>query len=283
MTNTSTLWKYDNNLRKFYVPIDLSYYEYTYNDVNNITSGEEYLITSGSENNTLNSNLANISFNNRNFNNNALWTFTNENGGYSIKNGNNYLSSVDGGNNGAALYFSSSLATWRYDDTNHAFYRQTLINYVTYSYNHANYINSGSNYYITNGDNNNLIALSVNGNNLTYFDMTDNEPTNTSSWLLNNYNGGYTIRNVSNNRYLYCSNNGTLSTNTNSRTWMYDANNHRLYYQRNYNNIFDITMELGLQQLMLIKLQNYILQQELLIVVIKILMYIYHLIITGGV
>ncbi len=236
MSNTSTLWKYDNNLRKFYVPIDLSYYEYTYNDVNSITSGEEYLITSGSENNSLNNNLTNSNFNNRNFNNNALWTITNENGGYTIKNGNNYLSSVDSGNNGASLNFSNYLTTWNYDNTNHAFYRQTLINYITYSYNHANYINSGSNYYITNGDNNNLIALSVNGNNLTYFDMTDNEPTNTSSWLLSNYNGGYTIRNASNNRYLYCSNNGTLSTNANSRTWTYDSTNHYLYYQRNYNN-----------------------------------------------
>ena len=235
MSNNVTLWKYDSTNRKFYQEIDLSYNEYTYNDVSSITSGENYLITNVSESNTLNNDLTNVSFDNRNYNSNALWTITNENGGYTIKNNNRYLSSVDNGNNGADLNLVNNITTWNYDNVNRAFYRQTLINYITYSYNHANYINSGSNYYITNGNDSNLIALSVNGNNLSYFDMTDDEPTNTSQWLLNNYNGGYTIRNTSNNRYLYCSNNGKLSTNTNSRTWTYDSTNHYLYYQRNYN------------------------------------------------
>ena len=236
MSNNATLWDYDSTSRKFYTVVDLSYNEYTYNDVDNIVSGEKYLVTNTSESNTLNNNLSNVSFDNRNYDASALWTVTNENGGYTFKNNNNrYLSSVDNGNNGADLTLVNNPSVWNYDNVNNAFYRQTLINYITYSYNHANYINSGSNYYITNGNDSNLIALSVNGNALTYFDMTDTEPTDASQWLLNNYGSGYTVRNVRNNRYLYSSNNGTLSTSNTQRVWMYNSSNHYLYYQRNTN------------------------------------------------
>ena len=239
LNNTEYVWDYDGDIDGFYKEFQITYTLYHYNVANTINSGSSYVITSGNTQNALNGEANNLVINDRNFVNTIEWRFQNTGGNnYTIYNvGDNRYLNYSNANNTIALAYGNAL-NWTYDSAN-----KMLSTTVTHR--EVNDVYGVSNIAIANGvhigyvnNSGQAVVLAGNGNsNTTQHTINVNGTfANTDNWNISSYNGGYRIRNASNNRSL--ARNGTTVTMSNTAaTWHYDTTNHRLY-TTSYNNTY---------------------------------------------
>lgn len=237
LSNTAYTWNYDGDFDAFYRDFTFTYTLYTYTVEDNLVSGNDYLITKGTNpQNALDGIGNNFVTDPYNFSNTSLWKITNVGGdNYTIYNtsSNRYLSYTNA-NNTISLAYGNAF-NWTYDSTNKNF-SATMTHRIENIYYDESNIAVGTGFsigYVDNGGR--AVLLAVNGNSPAQYtyDLDDTIP-NAATWqVISGNNGAYRFRNSNNNRYLTRNNNtGTTlrtSSNTNYGDWLYDTTNHYLY------------------------------------------------------
>ena len=132
MSNNTTngIWNYDTTNKTFYRDIDYTVSAtVSYNYTNNITSGNEYVITNANNSNTansINSDLGNTQLSTTVEPSSNVWIITASGNGYTIRNKetNQYLALSNSFWN-ASLTTSSTATEWTWDANNHRLYITT--------------------------------------------------------------------------------------------------------------------------------------------------------------
>lgn len=244
LSNNAYTWTYDGDIQGFYNEFTSTNTYHYYDPVTTITSGENYLITSGTNpQNVLIGAGNNTQLDPSSYDSNTEWRITNTGGNnytiYSVTNG-RYLS-YSNANNQMNLALSSTAFNWTYDSTNKTFSANMTHHIETPRYVTSDVVTGNTAWlgYI-NADGSEATLILANGNsNITTatYDIGDNIGT-TASWGITTSSQGYLrIRNGNNSRYLRYNGTLSLSTNTNNANWTYDSTNHTLsnvYYNTTY-------------------------------------------------
>ncbi len=240
LSNSAYVWEYDGDIDGFYHDFTFVYTLYTYETGNSFTSGNEYLITKGTNpQNALDGAGNNFVTDPYSFSNTAKWRINHVSGDeYTIYNvdRNQYLNYINSNNN-LVLTLGSSF-NWTYDSTNRSFSALMTHRNEYRSWQTGNFVVNTSGYIgIINGNDAIMLANSGNSPAQQTHNVNDTIP-NTATWnIVAGNNGAYRISNASNNRYLGRDGNNSTTLRTTSGTsnvdWFYDQNNHRFYQRRN--------------------------------------------------
>ena len=240
LSNSSYVWENDSNINAFYHDFTFIYTLYTYESSSSITSGNNYLITKGS--NALSGASNNFVFDQYTYSSDTEWRITNVSGDqYTLYNVNNsqYLN-YSNANNSMNLVFGNAF-NWTYDSTNKNFHA-TLTHHIENDYFDESDIDNSSSTsigYVDNSGNAVLVGHSTNNTPTSVSVNIGDTIPSTADWSITTggTTGTYHIS-YSNNgtRYLARSGNTSttlqISTSTSYANWYYDTSDHYLYQRR---------------------------------------------------
>ena len=242
LSNNAYVWENDSDLPGFFHDFTFTYTLYTYTIADTLVSGENYLITKGTNpQNALDGAGNNTQLDNYSFSNTTEWKITNTGGNnYSIRNvSNNQYLNYSNANNDMNLALSNAAFNWTYNSADKNFSANLTHVIITHSWQTGSF-STGTTGYIgmVNGDNATLLTTSGNNPNQVTYDADDTIPS-TAEWTISagGTTGTYRITNVSNNRRLGRNGNNSTTlittTGTSNVDWYYNTSNHTFYQYRN--------------------------------------------------